>query len=239
MSRIEFRIHSPRGEQWQRLKEHSQPRNGLDWAPIRGVLARIPLGRALLRSPVPVTAGVGVAVFAAWSGVFAPAQIHGVPISATHMLVLVDDTGSMSEAGIPTELERQRKILAASFFSSNELKIYAFGVSSAGYHNYGGYASNLLYRLSDELPAHPGVDSVYVFSDFHPEEAGADCDNTAGLAQFQALIGKSRVRLYLSSVNMLPSEGLLAIAEESGGGLIATGAKSSLSDRAKTCGANQ
>src|SRR4029077_17465700 len=89
MSRIEFRIHSPGDEQWQRLKERlPQPRNGLDWTPIRSVVARIPLDRALLRLPVPVTAGMGVVVFAAWSGVFAPAQIHGVPISATHMLAM-------------------------------------------------------------------------------------------------------------------------------------------------------
>jgi hypothetical protein len=238
MSRIEFHIHSPDGDQWQRLKDHlPEPKGGLDWTPVRSALARVPLGRALLRLPVSVTAGVGVVVLAAWSGVFEPTQIHGVSIRGTHILILVDATSSMSEDGIPDELKRQMASLKASVLAVADT--FAFGVSSVGYHDYRGYASNLLYSLSRQLSAHPEVDSVYVVSDFHPEEAGADCDNRAGLVQFQELIKKSRVRLYLSSVYMLPSPGLLAIAEESGGGLIATLAKSSAAARLEFCGAIQ
>ena len=238
MSRIEFHIHSPDNDQWQRLKDDlTKPKSGLDWTPIRRALVRVPLGRALLGLPVSVTTGIGVVVFAAWSGVFGPTQIHGVSIHGTHILILIDATSSMSEDGIPDEVKRQMASLKPSVFAVADT--FAFGVSSAGYNNYRGYASNLLYTLSHQLPSHREVDSVYVVSDFHPEEAGADCDNRAGLVQFRELIKKSQVRLYLSSVYMLPSPGLLAIAEESGGGLIARSAKSSAAARLEFCGSIQ
>ena len=164
---------------------------------------------------------VALALGAVWAGGPPAAQISGVSIQATHILILVDDTTSMSAQEIQEDLTRQRTLLEGLESVRPEPHIQAFGVSSSG------YPSNLLYRALAELPRHPEVDALYVFSDFHPYTPEADCDDQAGLAEFRALVRKSRVRLYLSSAEMVPSPGLVAIAEESGGGLIGVRLKSS------------
>jgi len=225
MDRLEFHINSPTGEECRRLK--SRLKRGRDlWSRSVG----LPLGGAGGSLPLPALLLCGALVIAAGMG-GSTILVNGVPIQGSHILVVEDVSGSMGSSQV--ELARQKAQFGSSLFEG-ESQVWGFGVVSSGDD------SNLLHVLQHDLPAKRGVDTVYVFSDFEPIDYGIDCNDLAGLDQFRQLIRSAPVRLYLSTVNMLPSSGLLAIAKESGGGLLsAARAQDSLQDRRRVCRIDQ
>ncbi len=135
-------------------------------------------------------------------------RVDGVAVAGSHILVVQDNSGSVGDPN--SELERQKALLGTSV--ARLVKGVGFGVSSA-------HAATLLYVLEQSIPAEAGVDTVYVFSDFAPATAEYDCNDSAGPDGLRRLIRESKVLLYLSTVNMTPSSGMVAIARESGGGV--------------------
>jgi hypothetical protein len=206
MGRLRFRTVSVTENQWRRIRRRIEPRA---W----GAGAGVPT----------LCAGV-LAVL----GMFAPGSaVNGVNVQGSRILVVEDTSGSMNS--FTGELARQKSLLGNALFERSP-KIDGFGVISTGAQ------SNLLHVLERELPARRGVDTVFVFSDFRPGTADWDCNDLAGLGEFRRLIRSAGVRLYLSTVNMLPSNGLIAIARESGGGLAGlAGAAASLDARRGMC----
>lgn len=194
MDRLDFRTRPFAESQWRRLRARS-----------RTTAARF---RGL--PPPAIAIGVAIAVLAADGGIVVPAtRVNGVPVAGNHILVVQDNSGSVGDPN--PELERQKVLLGTSV--SGLVKVVGFGVSSAG-------AANLLHVLEDAIPAQGAVDTVYVFSDFAPFTPEYDCNDFAGLERVQRLIRQHHVRLYLSTVNMMPSQGLIAVARESGGDVL-------------------
>lgn len=221
MDRMEFRISQMPASEYRRLKSRAKV--------LSNATVRLPRGdRLLVWLPILVVAAV-VTLLAPWEPATARVQVLGVPIRASHILLLVDRTGSMDEDGKPAMFNAQKTALQAVIPVTEEDTITAFGVSAQG------YAANLLNQSKQHLTTPNGVDALYVISDFHPEDEKADCDDGPGIGEFRRLIAQSRVRLYLSSVEMQPSADLRVIAEESGGGVIGQGLLSSADARRQTC----
>ena len=224
MDRFEFRTNSVTADEWRRIKRRLEGGPGSP-----SLSARMPAraaGAGGLHLPLAIQILGAALVIAAC--IDAPtAVVKGVPIQGSQILVVEDRSGSMDDS--KDELARQKAQFGSALFEGGA-EILGFGVNSTG------EASNLLHVLEQVLPARRGVDTVYVFSDFVPATPSVDCNDPAGLAQFRQLIRSARVRLYLSTVNMLPSPGLLAIARESGGGLVGlAGAADSLEARRAKC----
>ena len=223
MDQFEFRTNSVTERQWRRIKRHLRhgPGSSLStWLPGGGsaiVGLNLPLAIPVLCGGLLIVAGINTQ----------STLVNGVTVEGSHILIVEDTSGSMSSS--QEELARQKARFASTLFQDSP-KIDGFGVGS------GGDPTNLLHVLQRELPARRGVDTVYVFSDFEPGTASWDCNDLAGLAQLRQLIRSAGVRLYLSTVNMVPSRGLLAIARESGGGLVGfAGAADSLQARRDMC----
>ncbi len=224
MDRFEFRTSSVTGDQWRRIKRRLNPGTGPP-----SLSGRLPGGGAGIAGiPLPLIIPVLCGALVIAAGIGAPnAVVNGVTITGSHILVVEDVSGSMASS--QEELARQKARFGSALFEGGP-KMDGFGVMSTGEN------SNLLHVLQRELPARRGVDTVYVFSDFQPGTASWDCNDLAGLAQLRQLIRSAGVRLYLSTVNMLPSRGLLSIARESDGGLVGlAGAADSLQARRDMC----
>lgn len=220
MDRLEFRMRASAKDEWQRIRPRSETW-GLRAVPLRA-------GSKLWQVPVPVFAvGAILTLYAIQMGT-APA-VHGVAVVGSRILLIEDVSGSMDEDGIPDELKREKEILRNALVP-NEVQVDGFGAISSG-------SDNLRTALEQSLPNNQGLDAVYFLSDFHPETKDWDCDDAAGVEEVRRLVRAAGVRLYLSSVGMLPSPGLLAVARESGGGLIgARTPEDSTAARTETCG---
>jgi len=217
MDRMEFRISRLSETKWRRIKSRAKSASN-------GQLGGLtPLGAAVF------VVAAGAALLPPSDSAMPRVQVLGAPIRASHILLMVDVTSSMEDGDKPEKLRQQEAALAAIPVSEKD-DITAFGISAQGRDG------NLLNRLAPHLKSRGGVDAVYVISDFHPEDQGADCDDGAGIGRFRRLIRQSGVRLYLSSVEMQPSADLQAIAEESGGGVIGQRLQSSSDARREICG---
>lgn len=223
MDRFEFRTNSVTRDQWRRINRRLN--RGPGGPSLRG---RWRAGAGIGGAPLPLAIPILCGVLLIAAGIDKPgAVVNGVTVQGSHILVVEDISGSMGSS--QGELARQKARFGGTLFEGS-LTINGFGAGS------GGDGSNLLHVLQGALPARRGVDTVYVFSDFQPGTASWDCNDLEGLAQFRELIRRAGVRLYLSTVNMLPSAGLLAIARESGGGLVGlAGAADSLQARRDMC----
>ncbi|HKR61079.1 MAG TPA: hypothetical protein VJS64_15270 [Pyrinomonadaceae bacterium] len=132
---------------------------------------------------------------------------------AQEVIVLPDQSGSMSDkqARLQALIDRLKQ---RNIDTDNQFATDGGGFSSQGPDN------NSLHRLETALQAHPGADAIFVFSDFSSSDYGADVHDDAGLNRLRQLVTEQPRRLYLGTVAELPPERLVAIARQSGGGLI-------------------
>jgi len=194
MDRLEFRTGSLTRDRWERLKARSAG-GSLPWI-VPAVLVVSIIGNG-----VP--------------GSISPVRVNGDSVEGHRILLLRDDSESMNQHD--SELQKQKAALSSVVV--REVTMKGFGVIT-----YGTYSNlNLLATATRELADANEFDTVYVLSDFEPYTFGVDCDDRAGLLAFRSLLHGHRLRLYLSTVSMRPTEGLLEIANESGGGLIGLG----------------
>jgi len=217
MDQLEFKVESFARDEWERRKN----RTGRHW---RTLSLRI--GSSVLQISFPLfVAGVAILayVFLAQS---AP-RVHGVSVVGSRILLVQDKSGSMDEE--TTEVNRQIAILR-HFLDPNISAIEGFGTISTG-------SDNLRTALEERLSQSRSFDAVYVLSDFYPIDKPIDCDDAAGLERVRQLVHDSGVRLYLSTVRMQPSQALLDIARQSGGGLIGVRApEDNRASQAAVCG---
>jgi hypothetical protein len=224
MDRLEFRT-SLTKKNWRRLKARAKdPANPLARA------FRLPFSAPPVEAPAIVLVIVTATILASGTRMPNTPRVNGVPVQGTKILVVEDTSGSMGQA--TAELERQKERFGRSLFQGKS-EVHGFGVVSTG------EGRNLLHVLAVDLPARRSIDTVYVFSDFKPIDYDIDCNDAVGLVQFRQLIRRIGVRLYLSTVSMMPSSGLLAIAKESGGALIGTTPADSLAARRLVCRIDQ
>jgi hypothetical protein len=221
MDGLEFRIDAFANDEWERSRYHS--RGGDSWW-----RRKLRFGSAPSARHLPMLACVAVVALGAYVVLVKSApRLNGAPIAGSRILMVQDDSSSL---GLVTdEVSRQISILRNSL-DPQISKVEGFGTLSTG-------RDNLRTVLEEKLPQMRGFDAVYVVSDFYPTDRGVDCDDAAGLERVRELIRHSGVRLYLSTVRMMPSPALLAIARESGGGLIGVQSpQDSASAQASVCG---
>jgi hypothetical protein len=216
---LEFKVESFTRDEWERRKI----RTGRHWQTLR-----LRVGSKVLQISFPLfVAGVAILayVFLAQS---AP-HVHGVPVVGSRILLVLDSSGSMGSES--AEVNRQIATLRNSL-SPNVSTVDGFGTISTG-------ADNLRTALEQRLSQPRTFDAVYVLSDFYPIDKPIDCDDAAGLERVRQLVRSSGVRVYLSTVRMMPSPALLALARESGGGLIGVQLpQNNRVQQAAVCGAN-
>jgi hypothetical protein len=201
MSRLESRIDGITRTKLERAQQQNQPDSRVEhW------LRQMPMGPSILRLSPLGLAIVIVVLAAVIADVSTPvARIGPVPLRARHLLYMWDvragaaQVRALEDAGIVVDL--------VNLIGSGGIvpALDQLGAKIGG---------TLPASLADELPKHPGVDAVYIFSSF------AQASDPARLAELQALVRKNGVRLYLHTVDQPPSPALLAIAKESGGGLL-------------------
>jgi hypothetical protein len=225
MDRLEFRIHSPARQDWPRHR--FLRRDGGTWWSRGGFGFEI--GAKTIPIPPPaLLAGIFLAAPLLFNAM-AP-RVNGVAVEGNRILFVEDVSGSMSSS--QPELARQKALLKNTLVPGG-VNVNGFGVISTG-------SENLRSALESALPARKDIDAVYFFSDFYPATPEWDCDDAPGLDRFRRLIRQTGVRLYLSTVNRMPSPGLLAIARESGGGLTGASAPAESAQlRATVCGNRQ
>ncbi len=216
---LEFKVESFAKEEWERRLN----RTGRHWQTLR-----LRIGSRVLQVSFPLfVAGVAVLAYV-FLAQTAP-RVHGVAVIGSRILLVLDNSGSMGSES--TEVNRQIATLRNSL-SPNVATVNGFGTISTG-------SDNLRTALEQRLSQSRAFDAIYVLSDFYPIDKPIDCDDAAGLARVRQLVRGSGVRVYLSTVRMMPSPALLAIARDSGGGLI--GVQSPQDNRAQqaaACGAN-
>jgi hypothetical protein len=202
MSRLEIRIDGITRTKLERAQQQNQPDSRREqW------VRQMPLGPSILRlSPFGLTIAV-VVLAAVIADVSTPAaRIGPVPLRARHLLFMWDDSAGAAQL---TTLE-DAGIVVDSVNPSGG----GDGITGRLGRVAAMIGGTLPASLADELPKHPGVDAVYVFSSF------AQASDPARLAELRALVRKNGIRLYLHTVDQPPSPALLAIAKESGGGLL-------------------
>lgn len=219
VDQLELKVESFAKEEWERRLN----RTGRHWQTLR-----LRIGSKVLHVSFPLfVAGVAILAYV-FLAQTAP-RMHGVAVVGSRILLVLDSSSSMSSEN--AEVNRQIAALRTSL-DPTVSTVSGFGTVSTGY-------DNLRTALEQKLSQPRTVDAVYVLSDFYPIDKPIDCDDTAGLERVRQLIRHSGVRLYLSTVRMMPPPALIAIARESGGGLI--GVESPLDNRTQQtaiCGAN-
>jgi hypothetical protein len=241
VDRLDFHTNPVNREQLRRIKSRLESSGRRQSRSVRLAFGSNAIS---LRAPL---LWLGGALLVAAALVTPTVRVNGVAVQGSRILALEDRSGSMNEGGKQDELTLQKAQLGRSL-SEGESTICGFGVAAAGGDSevpptnctVVAADANLLHVLLHELPARRGADTVYVFSDFRPETTTWDCNDDAGLSEFRQLIRSTGVRLYLSTVDMLPSPGLLAIARDSGGALLgAATAVDSTQVRHSFCGTDQ
>jgi hypothetical protein len=161
---------------------------------------------------------VGIVIFFALRWV--PMGVFDVGVfKGRNLMVVVDNSSSMTDnKDRQARLKTQREQLKAAGVAINrDLTSIGFGLSPSG------AATNLLYSLRQELSENPPLDTIYFFSDFDPGTYGIgpnDLCDQAGYEELRGMLWKYRLRLYLSTVAEKPSAEFVALARESGGGVV-------------------
>jgi len=215
---LESRVESFAKDEWERRLN----RTGRHWRSLR-----LRIGSKVLQISFPLLVA-GVAVLAYVFLAQTAPRVHGVAVVGHRILLVLDNRSSMSAQS--AEVNRQIAALRASL-SASVFTVNGFGTHSSG-------SDNLRAVLEQKLAQPRTFDAVYVLSDFNPIDKPTDCDDAAGLDRVRQLVRSSGVRFYLSTVRTMPPPALLAIARESGGGLI--GVQSPEDNRAQqaaVCGA--
>lgn len=205
MARLVFRIDGVTRGRWRRLRRLSRPSNA--GAAIAGWLAAGVVGLyglgALVPNMVAVLSGSPSAV------------IRGELLIAKHVVLIRDISGSMNVPARQENLKNQTERLKASGITVDEGGgALGFGVSVTK------DPDNLLHRIEQALGAYPQADAIYAFSDFEITDNGYWQSDREGHRQLESILAARRVRLYLGTVKYPPPPELLAIARQSGGGLI-------------------
>lgn len=163
------------------------------------------------RSVVLAVAAAVVAVLAiAHSrGAFDPtAVVNGIDVRGRHVLVLLDDSGSMPRP--PVAAEAQIRALAAAGISV-DLQDTIRGSALS-------YVSqwSLFPQFFKHIDANPSLDTLYVVSDFEDYTDNQD----RAVAAFIDVVRSRRLRVYWATVNNDPPPLYHQIARDSGGGVI-------------------
>jgi hypothetical protein len=140
------------------------------------------------------------------------AMVFGTEVVGDRVLVLVDDSGSMSgtEDAVQAQLTRLR---AAGIELSHRTTIPGFALSVTD-----SYA--VAPALIQGMAADRAIDMVYVLSDF---SAGDDqANDAASIALVARLLRERRARVYWASVRDVPAPVYYDVARESGGAVILT-----------------
>ena len=145
------------------------------------------------------------------------AFINGKALTATHVVLVIDGSGSMS--GTQDRIRQLRDRLQSAGISvgaESRSDGFGFGVATPRARD------NALYHLEEALRQDPAADGIYLFSDFDPttEVYEPDLSDAAGYARLRELLQQKHRRLYLGTVRMQPGEELIRIAKESGGDVI-------------------
>jgi hypothetical protein len=145
------------------------------------------------------------------------AFINGKALTATNVVLVIDNSGSMkgTEERI-TQLRQRLQSAGISVAAEKRSDGFGFGVATPRARD------NALYFLEEALRQSPGADAVYLFSDFDPTDRPYEPDfsDIAGYARLRELLQQGRRRLYLGTVRTQPGEELIRIAKESGGDVI-------------------
>jgi len=137
---------------------------------------------------------------------------NGQPFIGNHVIVVRDESGSMN--GKEPSLYALINKLRTSELIVEPLTTDGFGVSESGSQN------NLLHKVKDALNENPLIDTIYAFSDFYDVQDKNWESDQNGYLQLKTLLTKHNVRLYIGTVQYDPSNELIKIARESGGGFI-------------------
>ena len=220
MSRLEIHIRGVTRERLESRRDQSRQASPLGGTRAGQWLRDKPAGPSILRlSPF----GLAIASVAVVGGVLyisTPVALIGdVPVRGRHVLFLADD---------PLQNAANARI---DLLTRAGMSVERAGARNVARRSTGGFvgalnqiddliaASDAPSRVSQELAQHPDVDAVYVMSNF------SGSDDRDRPAQLQALIRKNGVRLYLDTADKQPSPELLALAKESGGGVLQSARK--------------
>ncbi len=177
------------------------------------------------KDPSVATSKIAASKIVAWCAVAATvvystgvmtnvAEIDGVTIKGTNVLVVKDTSGSMDGSGRPAKLEKYLKDLKES---GMEIKtgngVTGFGVSASN-------SNNLLGSIENGLKNNSNVDTIYAYSDFEATGDYSWSNDNEGYRRLEELLSEKGVRLYLGTVQYNPPERLSEIARNSGGDLI-------------------
>jgi len=206
-------------DEWER----SLNRTGRHWRSLR-----LRIGSRVLQVSFPVIVAM-VALLAYLLLAQSAPRVHGVAVVGHRILLVLDGRIAMSRDS--AEVNRQIAALRTSL-SPKTATIKGFGTHSGG-------LDNLRTALEQRLAQSRAYDAVYVLSDFYPTDKPSDCDDAAGLDRVRQLVRSSGVRVYLSTVHMMPPPALVALARESGGGLIGVPRpEDNRAQQAAVCGGN-
>lgn len=205
MAQLIFRIDRITRSRWKRLHRLTQPSNAgakiAAWLVAGGISAY----------------GIGV-VLPNMAGIVSgshSAVIHGELVIGRHVVLVRDTSGSMNEPTRQENLKNQIYSLKAAGIAVDEGgEAKGFGVSSTM------GSDNLLHQVEQALQDYPRVDTIYAFSDFEITDAAYWKSHRDGYRRLETILKEHGVRLYLSTVRYPPPPELVAIARQSGGGLI-------------------
>ena len=163
--------------------------------------------------PVPLSwgwPGLAAAAVVAFIGLAPPtASLHGTDVSGSHVLLLVDISGSMPDARTTADPQIQA-MRAAGISVANRIDVPGWSWGS-------GAAYSFLGALEGGISKSPLVDTVYIITDF---TAGDDQGNdAAGLSRFRQLLARRHLRLYWCTVRDPVPEDYRRIALWTGGGV--------------------
>jgi hypothetical protein len=93
------------------------------------------------------------------------------------------------------------------------------GISPDDPVHIGGSASNILGTITNALSARPNIDAIWIISDFNDgTDLVTKSGDRSGYEQLMKTIHQRQIRIYLSTVNVPPTNDQIQAAEESGGG---------------------
>ena len=164
------------------------------------------------RTSKPKFAVIGLALAAAAS-IYSvssthSAEVHGTVVRANHVVVLRDESGSMSgtESKVATQYERLR---AAGISIDEEIGTNGFAISFVSDYS-------VINALNIALSKRNPPDTLYIVTDFNGSDDSANQPEALAYMK-EKLHGH---RLYWAAVTNLPPPGYLQLALETGGGLI-------------------
>ncbi len=194
MSQLYFKIKGLTKKKSRRWPKHTQP--------------------SVVTSNIIAWCAVAATVVYSTGAMTHKAEIDGMTIKGTKVLVIEDVSGSMN-SGRRNKLEKHRTNLKKSGMVLNKENNY--GAHGLGVSN--KYNNNLLKNIENGLGKDSEVDTIYAFSDFQASGDSWKSDET-GYQRLEELLSEKGVRLYLGTVEHDPPEKLTEIAKKSGGGLI-------------------